>query len=133
MSFHAQLTVQDEVFTLLHLSWTIGQHTDELGRPSAYVHGGTLEIELDAQPSEVLHFWAVSDTKRFDGVIDVFEPDSPVVRDRLMFFDASCVLLGKQFQDAHSSQGMTMRLTISANKLQFKEMTLDNKWPDVAG
>lgn len=133
MSFKAQLVVQDEIFTLRHFSWALSQQTDVLGRPDARVQGGTVEIELDAQPSAVLAFWATDDTKRFDGVVNVFEADSESVRDQVQFFDAHCVALSKHFQDAHAAQGMTMRLTLSANKLQYAEMEIDNHWPDVAG
>ncbi|GAB3637092.1 hypothetical protein GCM10027422_26820 [Hymenobacter arcticus] len=56
MSFYAQLLVQDELFTLRQFSWAISQQADMLGRPSARMQGGTLELELelelDAQPSD---------------------------------------------------------------------------------
>ena len=133
MSFHAQLSVQDEVFTVRQLSWTISQATDVLGRPDARVRGGTVEMELDAQPSELLHFWATDDMKRLDGAVVFFEADRAAIRDRLAFFDAHCVQFSKQFQDANSRRGMTMRLTLSANKLQFGEMEIHNNWPDLAG
>ena len=133
MSFYAQLLVQEEVFTVSQVSWSLDQATDVLGRPDAQVRGGTVEIELAAQPSEVLHFWATDDTKRFDGVLTFFEADRAAVRDRLAFFEAHCVRLSKHFQDANASRGMTMRLTLSANKLRFGEVEIHNNWPDGAG
>ena len=96
------------------------------------MQGGTLELELDAQPSEVLHFWATDDTKRYNGVVNVFEADSELVRDKLAFFDAHCVRLSKHLQHGSTTGSMTMQLTLSANKLQFGETEIHNHWPDVA-
>lgn len=132
MSFRAQLVVQGEPFAVRHFSWAITQRTDVLGRPAAHVEGGTLEIALDSQPSETLEFWATSSTKRFDGVVKIFEPDSTAVRDEVRFFDAHCVGFHKQFQDANSIRGMTLVLSLSANKLQYAEMEIHNNWPDAA-
>lgn len=130
MSFHAQLLIQNEIFTLRQFSWAIDQQADALGRPSARTQGGTLELVLDAQPSAVLHAWATHDTQRFNGVIQVLEADSEAVRDHVAFFEAHCVLLSKQFQADHAAGGMTMHLTLSANKLQLGETELHNHWPD---
>ena len=132
MSFHAQLVIENESFTLRQFSWAISQQADTLGRPAARVQGGTLELELDAQPSEVLHFWATDDTKRYNGVVNVFEADSEMVRDQLAFFDAHCVRLSKHLQHGSTAGSMTMQLTLSANKLQFGETEIHNHWPDIA-
>ncbi len=132
MSFKAELVVQGQTFAVRHFQWAIRQHTDELGRPDARVHGGTLELELAAQPSELLEHWALNDTHRLDGMVIVLEPDSPTVRDKVKFFGAYCVGFEKNFQDAHAVGGMTMRLSLSANKLQYDEVEIDNKWPDAA-
>ena len=131
MSFNAQFIVQDETFRVRQLSWGVSQQTDVLGQPDARVQGGGIEIELDAQPSAVLHFWAADDTKRFDGEVTVFEDDRATVRDRLEFFDAHCVAFGKHFQNASAAGAMTMRLTLSANKIRFAELEVDNRWPNV--
>ena len=133
MSFKAVLLVQGESFAVRNFHWAVSQHTDALGRPEARVQGGTLEIELDAPPSEMLTHWATNDTKRHDGVVNVYEADSASVRDEVKFFDAYCVQFNKHFQDAHAAAGMTLRLTLSANKLQYAEVEVDNRWPDVAG
>lgn len=130
MSFKAELVIQGHTFAVQQFHWVIGQRTDELGRPDARVHGGTLEIELAAQPSELLEHWALSDTQRLDGAVHVMEPDSPTVRDKVKFWGAHCVGFQKNFQDAHAVGGMTMRLSLSANKLQCNEMEIDNHWPD---
>lgn len=132
MSFSAYLIVESETFTVRDFHWVIKQQTDELGRPGARVEGGTIDITLDSRPNETLHFWAIDDTKRFDGVLNVLEEDSQGIRDQLKFFGAHCIGLKKQFQDSHSARGMLMHLTLSADKLQYGEVTIDNNWPDTA-
>ncbi|GAB3637093.1 hypothetical protein GCM10027422_26830 [Hymenobacter arcticus] len=79
-----------------------------------------------------MHNWAIDDTKRYNGVVSVLEADSETVRDKLAFFDAQCVHLGKHLQPGSSAGSMTMRLTLSANKLQFGEAEVHNHWPDAA-
>lgn len=96
------------------------------------MQGGTLELELDTQPSEVLHFWATDDTKRYNGVVNVFEADSEIVRDKLAFFDAHCVRFSKHLQPSSTVGSMTTQLTLSANKLQFGETEIHNHWPALA-
>ena len=73
---------------------------------------------------------ALDDNKRFDGVLNVLEEDSRAIRDQIKFLGAYCIGLKKQFRDARSKQGMTMHLTLSADKLQYGEAELDNRWPD---
>ena len=131
MSFNVQLIVQDEIFRVRQFNWSFSQETDELGRADSNVQGGSIEIEIEAQPNAVLHFWAANHTKRFDGVVTVSEDDRATVRDRLEFFDTYCVMLSKHFQDASATESMTMRLTLSANKLRFAEVEIDNRWPNL--
>ncbi len=110
----------------------MSQQTDELGRPDARVHGGTVELELDSQPNELLEHWALHDTKRLDGLVQVLAADQQAVQNELRFFGACCVGLTKHYQDAHSQRGMTMDLRLSANRLQYGEAELDNRWPGTA-
>jgi hypothetical protein len=132
MSFSAYLVVENETFAVRSFHWAIKQQTDELGRPAARVEGGTIDITLDSQPNEKLHFWAISDTKHFDGVLNVLDDDTQAIRDQLTFFGAHCIGISKQFQYINSLRGMTMHLTLSADKLHYGEVEIDNKWPDMA-
>ena len=132
MSFSANLVIENETFAVRSFHWAIKQQTDDLGRPAARVEGGTIDITLDSQPNEKLHYWAIDDTKRFDGVLNVLEEDSQAIRDQLTFVGAHCIGLSKQFQDTNSLQGMTMHLTLSAAELHYGEVLIDNKWPDLA-
>lgn len=130
MSFSAALIVNNKQYSIRRFSWGMQQNTDIVGRPDARVQGGQLQVELDSEPDEVLHHWALDDTKKMSGEIVVFAADNRLARRKtIRFEDAYCVGLGKQFDGSASEMGMTMTLTLSANRLSNGEVTLDNKWP----
>lgn len=130
MSFSAALIVNNKQYSIRRFSWGVQQNTDVVGRPDARVQGGQLQVELDSEPDETLHHWALDDTKRMSGEIAVFAADNRLSRRKtIRFEDAYCVGLGKQFDGSASEMGMTMTLTLSANRLRNGEVTLDNKWP----
>jgi hypothetical protein len=130
MSFSAALIVNNKQYSVRRFSWGVQQNTDIVGRPDARVQGGQLQVELDSEPDEVLHHWALDDTKKMSGEIVVFAADNRLARRKtIRFEDAYCVGLGKQFDGSASEMGMTMTLTLSANRLSNGEVTLDNKWP----
>jgi hypothetical protein len=130
MSFSAALIVNNKHYSIRRFSWGIQQNTDVVGRPDARVQGGQLQVELDSEPDEVLHHWALDDTKKMSGEVVVFAADNRLARRKtIRFEDAYCVGLGKQFDGSASEMGMTMTLTLSANRLSNGEVTLDNKWP----
>lgn len=129
MSFTATLVVQGESFNVRRFSWEVSQGTDAINRPDALVRGGQLSIELDSEPSDLLHFWALDDTKQFGGKLQVLESDSRAVRKTIEFVDAYCTGLSKHFDGSGSTQSMTMTLSLSADKLLCGEMTIHNDWP----
>ena len=130
MSFSAALIVNNKQYSVRRFSWGVQQNTDMVGRPDARVQGGELRVELDSEPDEVLHHWALDDVKKMSGEVVVFAADNRLSRRKtIRFEDAYCVGLGKQFDGSASERGMTMTLTLSANRLSSGEVTLDNKWP----
>ncbi len=130
MSFSAAFIVNGKSYVVRRFSWGVQQQTDVVGRPDARVQGGQLQVELDSEPDETLHHWALDDTKRMSGEVVVFAADNRFVRRKtITFTDAYCVGLSKLFDGSASAQGMTMTLTLSADKLQSGEVTLDNHWP----
>ena len=129
MSFEAKLVVQGEEFNVRRFDWQVSQRTDAINRPDAIVQGGQLRIELDSRPSDLLHFWALDDTKQFSGELQVLDATSGSVRKTIEFADAYCVGLSKRFDGSGSTQGMIMTLSLSADKLTCGEMTINNAWP----
>jgi hypothetical protein len=129
MSFKATLAVQGEEFNVRRFDWEVSQRTDALNRPDATVQGGQLRVELDSRPSDLLHFWALDDTKQFSGELRVTEATGDSVRKTIEFKDAYCVGLSKRFDGSGSTQSMIMTLSLSADKLVCGEMTIHNDWP----
>jgi len=135
MSFKALLIVQKESFNVRRFDWEVHQNTDAINRPDAYVHGGTLNLELDSEPSDLLQSWALADTIKLEVTLKVFKADGVGERKLIRFSDAYCVEFSKRFNslgtgnDTLTKQSMVMFLTVSANKLICGEMTIDNQWP----
>jgi hypothetical protein len=130
MSFSAALILDGKSYTVRHFNWGVQQNTDVVGRPDARVQGGRLQVELDSEPDETIHHWALDDTKKMNGELVVFAADNRYSRRKTITFeDAYCVEMSKLFDGSASEQGMTMTLTLSANKLSSGEVTIDNKWP----
>jgi hypothetical protein len=129
MSFSAVFIVNSKKYSVRSFEWGVQQNTDVVGRPDACVQGGQLQVELDSEADETLHHWALDDTKKMSGELVVYAADSLARRKTIRFEDAYCVGLSKLFDGSASAQGMTMTLTLSANKLVCGEATLDNKWP----
>lgn len=130
MSFSAELIVNNKQYSVRRFNWGLQQNTDMVGRPDARVQGGQLQVELDSEPDEALHHWALDDTKKLSGELVVYAADNRFSRRKtIVFEDAFCVGLSKNFDGSASEQGMTMALTLSANKLSCGGVALDNKWP----
>ena len=130
MSFSASLLVNGKSYVVRRFAWGLHQQTDVVGRPDARVQGGQLQVELDSEPDETLHHWALDDTKQLSGELVVHAANNALVRRKtITFAEAYCIGLRKLFDGSASDQGMTMTLTLSANKLSSGEVTLDNKWP----
>lgn len=130
MSFSAELIIEGKPYKVRSFSWGVQQTADVIGRPDARIQGGQLQIELDSVADEALHHWALDDAKKMSGSIQVMASDNArSTRQEIRFEDAYCVGLGKQFDGSASNIGMTMRLSLSANKLICGQLEVDNKWP----
>jgi hypothetical protein len=132
MSFSAKLFVDGSGtdYVVRSFSWSLRQQTDLVGRPDARVQGGQLVVEIDSVPDELVHHWALDDTKKLSGRLVVASADdASVARKTISFTDAYCIGLSKLFDGSASTQPMTMTLTLSADKLQSGAIVLDNQWP----
>ncbi len=131
MSFKATITVFGEIpFNVRRFKWEVSQNTDVINRPDAYVQGGQLEVELDSRPSDVVQVWALDDTKKLDVTLKVYKgDDSNSVRKLIEFKDAYCVGLNKEFDCTGNKTSMIMTLKLSADKLIYGEMIINNEWP----
>jgi hypothetical protein len=132
MSFSAKLFIDGSGtdYVVRRFSWSLRQQTDVVGRPDARVQGGQLVVEIDSVPDELVHHWALDDTKKMSGrLVVAAADDASVARKTIVFTDAYCIGLSKLFDGSASTQPMTMTLTLSADKLQSGAVVLDNQWP----
>jgi hypothetical protein len=132
MSFSAKLSIDGSAtdYVVRRFNWALRQQTDLVGRPDARVQGGQLQVEVDSVPDELVHHWALDDTKKLSGQIVVASADdASVARKIILFSNAYCIGLSKQFDGSASTQSMTMTLTLSADKIQSGGVVLDNQWP----
>jgi hypothetical protein len=130
MAFSAELIVNGKHYSIRHFKWKVQQNTDVVGRPDARVQAGQLQVELDSEPDDTLHYWALDDLKKLNGEVVVFAADNQGARYKtIRFEDAYCVGLGKRFDGSTSSNGMTMTLKLSANRLSCGEVEFNNRWP----
>ncbi|MCC3158601.1 hypothetical protein LJ737_15230 [Hymenobacter sp. 15J16-1T3B] len=130
MSFSAALIVNSKQYPIRRFVWGVQQNTDAVGRPDARVQGGHLQVELDSEPDDALHHWALDDAKTMNGEVVVFSADNAFSRRKtIQFEDAYCVGLSKRFDGSAADHAMTMTLTLSANRLSIGEVELDNEWP----
>lgn len=134
MSFSATLFIDDskDDYVVRHFSWSLRQQTDLVGRPDARVQGGQLQIEIDSRPDDLVHHWALDDTKKMSGrIVVAAADDSSAARKTITFTDAYCIGMSKLFDGSASTQSMTMTLTLSADKLKSGNIEIDNKWPSL--
>ena len=131
MAFSAKLFIDGAAdYVVRSFSWSLRQQTDLVGRPDARVQGGQLLIEVDSVPDELMHHWALDDTKKMSGRLVVASADdASVARKTIIFTDAYCIGLSKLFDGSASTQPMTMTLTLSADKIKSGGVELDNQWP----
>jgi len=131
MAFSAKLFIDGAAdYVVRSFSWSLRQQTDLVGRPDARVQGGQLLIEVDSVPDELMHHWALDDTKKMSGRLVVASADdASVARKTITFTDAYCIGLSKLFDGSASTQPMTMTLTLSADKIKSGGVELDNQWP----
>jgi hypothetical protein len=129
MSFSAELHLEGRTYAVRRFGWSIGQATDAVGRPEARVQGGRLQIELDSQPDDLIHHWALDDTKQLSGSISVLYSDVRAVRKTIAFADAYCIGLRKEFDASTSAQNMIMALSLSADRLTIGAVEINNHWP----
>ena len=111
-------------------SYSFGQSTDDKGRPSSVVQGGTVMVTVVSTDSVKLMSWMLDPYKRADGKIVFKRGDQDSNMKTISFKEAYCVGYTETFDARGSSSqaSMLLSLVISANKLDIGGATLDNKW-----
>jgi hypothetical protein len=112
-------------------SYNFNQSTDDKGRPSSVVQGGTVNVTIIATAeSKPLISWMLDPYKQDSGSITFKRADQDSMLKDIQFEEAYCVGYTEVFDGRGDSSdaSMTLSLTISANKLTVNGAKLDNKW-----
>jgi hypothetical protein len=115
---------------VVNCNYSFNQTTDDKGRPSSVVQGGTIKCTIVSTDSTKLISWMLDPYKRADGKIIFKRADQDSKMKEIDFKEAYCVSYTENF-DARGDQtqaSMTLSLVISANKIDVNGATLDNKW-----
>ena len=111
-------------------SYSFNQTTDDKGRPSSVVQGGTVKVTIVSTDSTKLISWSLDPYKRADGKIVFKRGDQNSKMKEISFKEAYCVGYTENF-DARGDQtqaSMVLSLVISANILRVGDAEINNKW-----
>ena len=111
-------------------SYSFNQTTDDKGRPSSVVQGGTVKVTIVSTDSSKLISWMLDPYKRADGKIVFKRGDQNSKMKEISFKEAYCVSYTENF-DARGDQtqaSMVLSLVISANILRVGDAEINNKW-----
>lgn len=126
MNLIAILVVGIEEYELANLDFSIDQAIDHKMQPQHEVYGGIFEVELSRQVSPILYKWMVNHWEQRDGRID-FRDEGGQNMNTIYFEKAYCVNYRQQVS-ATGTESLTTWITITAGKISFNTIELDNNW-----
>jgi hypothetical protein len=111
-------------------SYSFHQTTDDKGRPSSVVQGGTIKVTIVSTDSVKLISWMLDPYKQANGKIVFKRGDQDSKLKEIGFKEAVCVQYTEDFdaRGGGNQASMTLSLVISANKIDVNGASLDNKW-----
>ncbi|MET4139672.1 type VI secretion system tube protein TssD [Pedobacter sp. UYP1] len=126
MNVKAILSVGIEKYELVHLDFSVEQAVDDKMQPQHEVYGGFFELEIAQQINALTYKWMVNNFEQRDGKID-FKDEGGQTMHTIHFTKGYCVNYRQQVS-ATGNQSLTTWLTISAGKVMFNNIELDNNW-----
>ncbi len=127
-SFSAQFSVDGgDPLDVISCTYSFGQATDEKGRPSSGVHGGTISLQIAAPDDDALVGWMIDPYKKSNGSIKFDKIDEASTMKEVKFEEGYLVAYSESFH-AESSTPMTASLNISARKITIGNASLESKW-----
>ncbi|UYZ62609.1 type VI secretion system tube protein TssD [Hymenobacter weizhouensis] len=111
--------------------FSIHQETDAAGRVSSKAKPGSVIVEIIATDSTALAAWAADSYKQESGITIKFDKANEAgVLKTVTIDEAYCVNYVENFSAKGTSTdaSMTVRLEITANKINLAGVALDNKW-----
>jgi hypothetical protein len=114
-------------YELADFEFSFQQGTDDTGKASTEVFGGTLSMTLPMLPPNVIIEWALDSRKYKKGIIVVLD-DHDVPQEKIMFENAACIGMGINYTQKGEAYIMT-DLTLQAERLILGNgLDFDNFW-----
>ncbi|MGJ8739107.1 type VI secretion system tube protein TssD [Zobellia laminariae] len=127
MSFLAKLTVDGQIYNVLHCQYHFEQPMDNTGKPAGKPLGGRIMVTVESQGKYDLFHWMKEPEQTKDGSIVFFKRDAMSKLQEVKFSKAYCVSLEEEFS-AISDTPMTKQIIISAKTITIGDMNFENSW-----
>ncbi|MEN7551266.1 type VI secretion system tube protein TssD [Rapidithrix thailandica] len=128
MSFLAQLSLEEEVYNVIHCTYHFEQDVDRNHKPSGIPRGGRITLLIEARGNSELLRWMVDPAHTKDGKITFFRRDEHARLFHLRFQKAYCIEYHEHFNH-DSNVPMQIQLCISVQKMHAEKAAFENKWP----
>ena len=106
------------------------QTTDDKGRPSSVVQGGTIKVTVVSTDSVKLISWMLDPYKRSEGKIVFKRGDQDSKMKEISFKEAYCVSYAENFdaRGGETQASMLLSLVISANIIKVADTEHKQNW-----
>lgn len=122
------MTIDGRDYRLLHCNYSLHRDVDATGRPSSEVKGGTISMEIESTEDTFLWDTLIAQFKTVDGKITFKKRDEEAKMKELKFELAYVIDYAESFS-ATGGNPMTIRFTLSAQRLQLGIEAHENEWP----
>ncbi len=129
-SIKTTMTVGGHTYLLSSCTYNLRQPIDHLGRASAGVRSGLIEISILGNDQNTLQQWAIDPLKMFDGEIRYVSDENTTFK-TLTFNQAYCVSYQETLVPGSGSIAYEFELGISAAQLIVNGILHDNQWSDL--
>ncbi len=128
MSFKARLELEGKEYNIINIEYGFAQNTDQSNKPIGVPRGGKIYLSIESRGETDFLDWMVSSTQTKKGKIVFYKPDEHMsILFKIQFEDAYCVDFTEYFSSTDKIP-MLIKMTISARKLDFGNVTYENKW-----
>ena len=129
-SFSAKFTFDggsDDGYDVISSNYSLGQATDEQGRPASVVMGGTIFVQFVVGDDSSVIGWMIDPYKKVNGSLKFNRIDQDSTLKEIQFEDGYCTQYSESFSSTNSS-AMTCSITISARKITVGNASHENRW-----
>ena len=128
MSFKARLELEGKEYNIISIEYGFAQNTDQSNKPIGVPRGGKIYLSIESHGETDFLNWMISSTQTKIGKIVFYKPDEHMsILFKIQFEDAYCVDYNECFNSTDKIP-MLIKMTISARKLDFGNVTYENKW-----